>query len=315
MQFFRNTNIDFLGKRKYFAIISAILIFSSFAVIVGFGIDYGIDFTGGTELAIKFDKDINTDQIRQAVEKAGYKGAEIKSFGEDRQFLIRVRESGKTAEKLVDILKTNFPDNPLTLLKTDTIGPKIGKELRSMGVLAVVLAVFAILIYIAFRFEFVFGLAAVIALIHDVILTFGIINFVHHMGWINIEFNQNMIAAMLTVLGYSVNDTVIVFDRIRENREKHKGLHFVKLANLSINETLSRTINTVLTVELVLITIVLFGGPVLQGFGFTLMIGILAGAYSSIYIASAFVVWFLKKFKHMDVEDTAATKKTATAKA
>jgi preprotein translocase subunit SecF len=314
MQFFNNTKIDFLGKRKYFAIFSAIIIFASIAVIGGFGIDYGIDFTGGTELAIKFDKDINTDQIRQAVETAGYKGAEIKSFGETRQFLIRVRESGKTAEKLVEILKTSFPDNQLTLLKTDTIGPKIGKELRSMGVLAVILAVLAILLYIAFRFEFVFGLAAVIALIHDVIVTFGIINFVHHMGWINIEFNQNMIAAMLTVLGYSVNDTVIVFDRIRENKEKHKGLHFVKLANLSINETLSRTINTVLTVELVLITIVLFGGPVLQGFGFTLMIGIFAGAYSSIYIASAFVVWFLKKFKHVDVEDT-EDKKTATAKA
>ena len=282
---------------------SSIIVLASIIVIIGFGIDYGIDFTGGTELAVKFKNSVSTDEIRTVVNEAGYNGAEIKSFGEKNQFLIRMRESGKTAEKVVEILKNKFSNNEVTLLKTDTIGPKIGKELRTMGVLAILLAVLAILIYIAFRFEFVFGLAAVIALMHDVIVTFGIVNFVHHMGWIDISFNQNMIAAMLTVLGYSVNDTVIVFDRIRENAEKHKGLHFVKLANLSINETLSRTINTVLTVELVLIAIILFGGPVLLGFSFTLFIGMLTGAYSSIYIASAFVVWYLKKFKHVEVED------------
>lgn len=314
MQFFHNTQIDFLGKRKLFAILSSIFIILSIAITIGFGIDYGIDFTGGTELAVKFKNDVSTDQIRNAVNQAGYKGVEIKSYGAARQFLIRLRKSGKAAEKLIETLRNTFKNNEITLLKTDTIGPKIGKELRSMGVLAVVLAVLAILIYIAFRFEFVFGLAAVIALVHDVIFTFGVINFVHHMGWIDISFNQNMIAALLTVLGYSVNDTVIVFDRIRENGEKHKGLHFVKLANLSINETLSRTINTVLTVELVLIAIVVFGGPVLIGFSFTLLVGMLIGAYSSIYIASSFVVWYLKKFKHVEVEDKVDAK-VATSKA
>ncbi len=315
MQFFHNTQIDFLGKRKFFAVVSAVIIFLSFAVIFGFGIDYGIDFTGGTELAIKFKNTVNTDEIRSSVERAGYRGAEIKSFGAANQYLIRLRESGKTAEKVVDKLQNDFSSNEVTLLKTDTIGPKIGKELRSMGVLAVILAVIVILLYIAFRFEFVFGAAGVIALLHDVIFTFGVINFVHHMGWINVEFNQNMIAAMLTVLGYSVNDTVIVFDRIRENKDKHKGMHLVKLANQSINETLSRTINTVLTVVLVLIPIVFFGGPVLQGFGFTLLIGIVVGSYSSIYIASAFVVWYMKRFKKVEVEEVIKTKKAAPAKA
>jgi len=308
MQFFHDTRINFLGLRKYFVTFSIILTVISIISIFGFGIDYGIDFTGGSELAIEFKNSVNTDELRTSVEKAGYSGAEIKSFGEANQFLIRLRESGKAAEKVVENLKGDFSSNEVTLLKTDTIGPKIGSELRNMGILAVVLAVMVILIYIAFRFEFVFGLGAVVALIHDVLVTFGIINLVHHLGLINIEFNQNMIAALLTVLGYSVNDTVIVFDRIRENKDKHKGFHFVKLANVSINETLSRTVNTVLTTAVVLLTIVLFGGPVLQGFAFTLLVGIMFGAYSSIYIASAFVVWFLKKVKKVDVEDPESTK-------
>ena len=172
-----------------------------------------------------------------------------------------------------------------------------------MGILAVILAVIAMLIYIAFRFEFTFGLGAIVALVHDVIISFGIVMLFHHLGIISNEFNQNMIAAMLTVVGYSVNDTVIVFDRIRENQEKHKGLHFIKLANLSINETLSRTINTVLTVVLVLITMVLLAGPVLQGFAFTMLVGIVFGTYSSVYIATAFVVFYMKTVKKIDVED------------
>ena len=317
MQFFHGTKIDFMGVRNYFFLLSLVLTISSLAIVTITGIDFGIDFTGGSELAVKFSKSIHTDEIRKVIDKNGFVGAEIKSYGEDNQFLIRMRESGKAAERAVTVMQNSFPDHKIELLKTDTIGPKIGKELFNLGILAVVLSVIAIMLYIAFRFEFKFGLGAIVALIHDVIVTFGIINVVHHLGWINIEFNQNMIAALLTVVGYSVNDTVIVFDRVRENMEKHKGLHFIKLMNLSINETLSRTINTVLTVVIVLVTIVLFGGPVLQGFAFTMLIGITFGTYSSVYVASAFVVWYLHKIKKVEIEDPTAkieTKNVATAK-
>ena len=309
MQFFHGTNINFLGVRRYFFIMSLILTLSSILYVGIVKVDFGIDFTGGSEVAIKFANNIHTDQIRSAIEKSGVAGEEIKSYGENNQFLIRLKEvkTGKPSEKISEALKKFFPDNSFIILKTETIGPKIGKELMNLGILAVVLAVISMLIYIAFRFEFTFGLGAIVALVHDVIVSFGLVTLFHHLGIINNEFNQNMIAAMLTVVGYSVNDTVIVFDRIRENREKHKGLHFIKLANLSINETLSRTVNTVLTVVLVLITMVFFAGPVLQGFAFTMLVGILFGTYSSVYIATAFVVFYMKHFKKIDVEDPKAT--------
>lgn len=303
MRFFHETKISFMSARRLFATFSIALAIVSVLTFFVFGIDYGIDFTGGTELAIEFKTSVETDAIRKSIENAGFRNAEIKSFGQDNQYLIRLSESDKTAEKVINSLQNNFSNNEITLLKTDTIGPKIGKELRNMGILAVILAVIAILIYIAFRFEFVFGIAAVVALVHDVLITFGLINIIHHLGLVNIEFNQNMIAALLTVLGYSVNDTVIVFDRVRENRDKHKGIRFIKLINLSVNETLSRTINTVLTTVLVLLTIVFLGGPVLQGFALTLAIGIIVGAYSSIFIASSFAVWYTKRVKKIEVED------------
>lgn len=303
MRFFHETKIPFMSARRLFAAFSIVLSIVSVITFLVLGVDYGIDFTGGTELAVEFKTSVETDAIRNSVEKAGFRNSEIKSFGQENQYLIRLSESDKTAEKVINSLQNDFSNNEITLLKTDTIGPKIGKELRNMGILAVILAVIAILIYIAFRFEFVFGLAAVVALVHDVVVTFGVINLIHHLGLINIEFNQNMIAALLTVLGYSVNDTVIVFDRVRENRDKHKGIRFIKLINLSVNETLSRTVNTVLTTVLVLLTIVFFGGPVLQGFALTLAFGIIFGAYSSIFIASTFAVWYTKRVKKLDVED------------
>ncbi len=305
MQFFHGTNLDFLGVRKYFFMMSLFLTVASLAYVAISGIDFGIDFSGGTEVAVKFNTNVHTDQIRTSITKSGITGEEIKSYGEANQFLIRLKDSktGKPSEQITNALRNDFPGNQFVILKTETIGPKIGKELFNMGILAVILAVIAMLIYIAFRFEFTFGLGAIVALVHDVIISFGIVMLFHHLGIISNEFNQNMIAAMLTVVGYSVNDTVIVFDRIRENQEKHKGLHFIKLANLSINETLSRTINTVLTVVLVLITMVLLAGPVLQGFAFTMLVGIVFGTYSSVYIATAFVVFYMKTVKKIDVED------------
>lgn len=313
MQFFHGTNLDFMSMRRFFFFVSILLTFSSIVLVTVVGLDYGIDFVGGSELAVKFDKSIHTDEIRKSVEKLPFSGVEIKSFGEDNQFLIRMKESGKASNVVMEKLIKDFPQYKIELLKTDSIGPKIGKELRDLGFLSVILAVIAMLIYIAFRFEFTFGLGAIVALVHDVVVTFGIMIVVHKLGLIDMEFNQGTIAAVLTVVGYSVNDTVIVFDRIRENKEKHKGMHFIKLVNLSINETLSRTINTVLTVVLVLVTLVLMAGPVLQGFSFIMLTGIVFGTYSSVYVASAFVVWYLKKVKKVEVEDN--SNKTVPVKA
>ena len=302
MQFFHGTNINFVSKRKLFFFASLILNVVAIVAVLIMGVDFGIDFVGGTEIAYKFDKPIHTDQIRNVVEKAGFKGAEIKSYGKENQFLVRIKQTGDATVKISEAFKTEFPDMKATEIKQDKIGPKIGSELKGQAFLAVLLSILAIMIYIAFRFEFIYGLGAIIALIHDVIFTFGVIVLVHKTGLIDLEVNQSMLAAMLTVIGFSVNDTVIVFDRIRENKEKQKGFNFLRLVNVSINETLSRTINTVLTVVLVLFTMVVLGGPVLQGFAFTMLIGILIGTYSSIYIASSYVIWHLENIKKVKFE-------------
>lgn len=313
MRWFGKTNINFVGARKIFFYLSIILILAGIILTSLVGVQYGIDFQGGTEIAIEFEKVIPTEDIRDAVEKAGLTGSEIKSFGQENQYLIRVKESENAPQIIEQAFKNKFTGIEFKTLKIDKIGPKIGAELREQAFLAVILAVIAILIYIAFRFEFTFGLGAIVALIHDVVFTFTTIVVVNHLTPLNLEVNQSILAAMLTVVGYSINDTVIIFDRIRENREVHKGLAFTKLVNLSINETLSRTVNTVGTTLLVLITMVIFGGPVLQGFAFTMLVGIIVGTYSSIYIASSFVIWYFEKVKKVNVEGV--DKKVATTPA
>lgn len=303
MQFFKKTNINFVGKRHLFFIISLILMGLGVISTVLFPPTLSIDFTGGTEIAVDFHQNIHTDQVRDVIEKAGIKGAEIKSYGQENQFLIRIQQKTNAKEIIEKELTTNFPQHKVEILKVDTIGPKVGKELGLQAVLAVVLSVIAIMLYIAFRFEFMFGFGAVIALIHDVFFTFSVIVVVHNLGLIDIEISQSIVAALLTVLGYSINDTVIIFDRIRENREKYKGFDFIRMTNLSINETLSRTVNTVLTVFMVLLVITLIGGPVLQGFAFTMLVGILIGTYSSVYIASSYTIWYLQKVKKVELKD------------
>lgn len=316
MRFFHDTHIDFIKSRFTFFMISAAIFVLALILIFVLPVEYGIDFTGGTEIQVAVKNVQNTEQIRHAVEKIGFKDSEIKSYGKQNQFLIRVQEASqrsantsdttKVSDVLIQGLQKEMGGNTVTKLGENTIGPKVGSEMRTQAFLAVLLSVIAMLIYIAFRFEFVFGLGAIIALVHDVFITFGLVIFSQKLGILNLEVNQSILAAMLTVVGYSINDTVIIFDRIRENMQKHKGIGFSKLVNMSINETLSRTVNTVLTVVLVLITMVIMAGPVLEGFAFTMLLGIIFGTYSSIYIASSFVIWYLEKVKkqavHEDVE-------------
>ncbi len=306
MEFFGKTKIDFLNKRKFFFFLSIALNVVGLG-LAAFGIRMGIDFKGGSEVAVSFTNPQQTAVIRDIVAKAGFQNAEIKSYGKPTDFLIRVSDVAVTGHEkpsatIISSLQKAFPNEKITVQKDDLIGPKVGSELRNKALLALIIAVIAILIYIAFRFEFIYGLGAVIALIHDVCISFGMVIIFQKLEILNLEFNMGVLAALLTVAGFSINDTVIIFDRIRENRVRHKGLSLISLMNLSINETLSRTINTVVTVILVLVTILVLGGEALHGFAFTMLVGIITGTYSSIYIASAFVVWFLETVRKEDLE-------------
>lgn len=319
MQFFHDTKIDFMSKRRLFFFMSIAINIIGLFVVAFKGLDYGIDFVGGTEVGIKFSgAAVQTEQVRKAMDEAKFTGSEIKSYGKADEFLIRLPNVvGKdyTSGAIMETLKKAFPNSTPTLLKVDKIGPKVGAELRSKAFMALGLSFLMITIYIAFRFEFLYGLGALIALLHDAIIAFMISVMVHDLGIINLEINQSTLAAMLTVIGFSVHDTVIIFDRIRENREKLKNMPFLDMMNLSINETLSRTINTVLTAVLVLLVITVFGGEVLQGFAFVMLIGFITGAYSSIYIATSFVGWYLESVKKYDLHKETCASLAAKAKA
>jgi len=302
MQFFGKTKIDFVSSRGFWIKFSISIIIIGLILAFIVPPKFGIDYTGGTEIALGFSKKIQTAQLRASVEKIGYKNAEIKSYGEENQFLIRVQDFGDVQTKLLTELKNDYPNNDITVLKVDKIGAKIGSEMRTGAIIAVILAWIAMLIYIGFRYEFVFGMGAILALIHDVFVVIAFIVIFNALGIMDLEVTQNILAAILTVIGYSMNDTVIIFDRVRENRDLHKGMNFIKLVNMSINETLSRTVNTVLTVVLTLTILLIFGGPVLEGFAFCMLVGILTGTYSSIYIATNFVIWYMEKIQKQDLE-------------
>ncbi|PKL86684.1 MAG: protein translocase subunit SecF [Ignavibacteriae bacterium HGW-Ignavibacteriae-1] len=313
MQYFKKTNINFTGYRKQFAMFSIILTVVGLLAVFILKPVLGIDFKGGAEIGLAFENDVDMAKVRSIVSSLNVGGNEIKSFGKANQILIRVTDVNTGPDKIQEALTKSMPDNPYTVLKIDKIGAKISNELFVEAIWAVLLAIIAILIYIAFRFEFDFGVGAVIALVHDVVITFSVIVITHHLGILNLELDQALLAGLLTVIGYSINDTVIIFDRIRENMDKHKGMDFEKMANMSINETLSRTVNTTATTTSVLLILLLFGGPVLQGFAFTMFIGIVFGTYSSIYIASGYVIWNHNRTKKTDEAHGKKTYSTAKA--
>lgn len=300
MRIFHNTNYDFLGKRKKFYAVSAAIILLGFIVLFTTkSIPLGIDFSGGTEIQIKFEKDIDISDLRSAMDDAGFAGMEIKSMGSERDVLLRtpLQEEGQlVSDKIQTGIKGKFADNSFEVLRTDKVGPKIGAELRRNALFAVLFSLIAILIYLSFRFQFVFAMGAVIALFHDVLMTISVIaiaNFIF--PGLRLEFNQSMLAAFLTLVGFSSNDTVIVFDRIRENMKIHKNDNVLDVMNHSINATLSRTVITSGTVFLTVLVLFIFGGEVNRSFAFTFGVGIITGTYSSVFIASALVVdWKLR---------------------
>jgi preprotein translocase SecF subunit len=292
MRLFPKTHIDFIGNRfRWYAVSSIVIALGLISVFVK-GIDWGIDFTGGTELAFRFEQAVPISDIRMAMDEAGFRETEIKTFGAENQILIRTKEiAGDVLEKVNAALIKTLPTNKFELLKQDKIGPKIGRELRLDAVYAVLVSFLALLVYLSVRFEFVYALGAVLGLFHDVLIVFGLVSIFNRLTpWFTLEFSQNLIAAFLTLIGFSTNDTVVIFDRIRENRKLYKAENLISLMNRSINETLSRTVITSSTVFVTVLVLMLFGGEVLRGFSFAFLIGTVTGTYSSIFVSSAFVV-------------------------
>ncbi len=295
MQFFRETHIDFLGIRKYAISVSALLILIGIiSLIIKGGPLYGIDFLGGTEIHVQFSRAVPISQVREIMTTLGFGQAEIKQFGAPNELLIRVQqqETGTTlSDQIMQGLQKAFPDNVPEKRSVESVGPKIGQELRDAAIWAIVISLGLLLIYISVRFEFVFAVGAIVALIHDVTITLGFFSL------LNLEVSLAVIAAFLTLVGYSLNDTIVVYDRIRENMKIHRreARPIEELINLSINQTLSRTILTSTTTFLVVVALYLLGGEVLHNFAFCMLVGIVVGTYSSIYIAAPIVVEWHKK--------------------
>lgn len=298
MRILGKTNIDFMGRRRIWYGVSIAIILVGMTSLVMKGFDLGIDFLGGTELIVHFREPVAIGDVRDALGKVGFGGAEIKTFGSDQDILIRTPvqgEGGSVSDQLQAGIRAAFPANPYDVLRNDKIGPKIGAELRRDAVYAIIASLIAIWFYIWLRFKFVYGLGAVVALFHDVLVTLGMVSIFD--GVLNLQIDQNMIAAFLTIVGTSINDTVVIFDRIRENQKIFKTMPLKELMNKSINETLSRTIITNGSIFLVLLILLIFGGEVNRGFAFAMTIGSIVGTYSTVYIASSIVLEVVNRGK------------------
>ncbi|MBU2591250.1 MAG: protein translocase subunit SecF [Nitrospinota bacterium] len=293
----KNTNIDFVKSRKLAISLSLGLIALSLVSLVARGgFNMGIDFSGGTMVQVRFTQDVKTQEVRSALTGFGMKDSEIQRIGESgNEIIIRtsssadmLRDTGETIKKL---LTESFPGNSVEIRRVEMVGPKVGNDLRTKGILAFLYSIVLMLVYIWWRFELSFGVGAVIALIHDVLITLGFVSM------FNIEFDLKIVAAILTLVGYSINDTIVVYDRIRENLRVAKRGDYEGTVNRSINGTLSRTLLTSLTTFIVVVILFFFGGEVIHGFSFALMVGIVTGTYSSIYIASPVVLLWENRSK------------------
>ncbi len=371
MKVFDNLNIDFISKRKLSYVISGTLILLGLLSLSFRGLEFGIDFKGGTDIALKFDEPVSISDIRTEITQLGLGNIEVKTFGGETGILVRtelqsvpteiygkviasiqnsimsfepntvlsiadsnsssvtfnfddVNNANKIDSKLQkdgyqtsrlddnniivrvsiadwieEALRHKMPDNHFVVLKEDIVGPKIGSELKQDSIISVVLALVVILIYLGFRFKFVFALGAVVALFHDVLITLGVFALLHGLvPGLNLEISISVVAAFLTIVGYSINDTVVVFDRVRENIKIHKTAPLDENMNAAINKTMRRTIITSLTTLFVVVVLLIFGGDVLRGFAFALTFGIIIGTYSSIFVASSFVYEYVQRTKN-----------------
>lgn len=371
MRIFHNLNVDWMGRRKFFYVLSTVFFLIGLANALIRGFEFGIDFKGGTEIVLQFKNPVSLGDLRSNTDKLGLGNVELKSYGKDNTVLIRTElqsiptplfkqivtninseignsypyqvtettqnsitydflnpdtanlaaqklsfagyQTGKVSDELTntkivasigisdwikDNMKDKFANNPFQVLKEDQVGPKVGKELKQDAVIAVLLSLLAILIYLAFRFKFIFAAAAVVALFHDVLITLGLYAALYGLiPGLNLEIDLTVVAAFLTLVGYSINDTVIVFDRVREEMKIHKTMPLFEIMNMSINKTMSRTVLTGGTTLLSIFVLLLFGGEVLRAFAFTMFFGIIIGTYSSIFVASALVLDYAARSK------------------
>lgn len=291
LQILGKTNIDFIGRRKYAFILSSVFALLGFLAAVQIfrgEANLGIDFAGGTAVQLRFDKPIRTDEARRLLENKGFVDAELQEFTRDNKLLIRVKKlttiQEKVSERIVQAFQEGFPDNQFVVDSSTDIGPTIGEKLRKDAVVAIAISIIGILVYIAVRFEFKFGIAATIATLHDVLAVLGIFYVMDK------EINLLLVTALLTLAGYSLTDTVVVFDRIRENLRLRRRDSLEQVINNGVNQVLSRTIVVSLTVLLSTIALFFFGGEVIHDFALALMLGVLVGTYSSIFVASPILI-------------------------
>lgn len=278
-------DIDFLGPRKLFFVISAILILASITSVLTRGLNFGIDFTGGVLLEVGYPRPAELESIRSLLQESGYEGALVQNFGTATDVLVRLppqaegMDGSAIRDTVLGLLRQQEP--AVDLRRVEFVGPQVGEELTEQGALAMLFALLMILAYVSFRFQWKFSLGAVAALAHDVIITIGIFSL------LQITFDLAVLAAILAVIGYSLNDTIVIFDRIRENFLRLRRETSERVMNVSLNQTLARTIVTGLTTLLVLLALLFVGGDALYGFSIALIVGVVVGTYSSIYIASA----------------------------
>jgi preprotein translocase subunit SecF len=305
MEFFKYTKeLNFMGKSRFAIIVSVLLVLISYAILATKGLNYGVDFAGGTIIQVKYTSAAPIDEIREKLKsEALFDGASITEFGSVDEVVIRMKST--TASVTVDIgdvTRTALQGTgEYEIRRVDIVGPKVGSELKEKGVMSLILAVLGILIYVAFRFEWRFAVASIIALVHDVSISLGAI------ALVGLDVNLDVLAAILTILGYSLNDTIIVFDRIRESVVEKRDVAFADIINESVTRTLSRTTLTSLTTLFVVFTLFMFGGEIIHSFAFTLLVGIVIGTYSSIFVASPTLMWFgfdVKKY-HIKLSEKA----------
>ena len=306
MQIIKNSNIDFINNSKFTIFLSSALILASiFSLIINNGPELSIDFKGGTLIAVNYTKPVNINDLRSKLKSVNISGqnfdfssAEIKHFGNESSVALRIanieNEPENFSSQLIEVLKNSFPDGyPKNkndfILSIGKVSPKVGSELSGKAIMAIIYAITLILIYISLRFEFVFAIGAIAAIAHDVTITLGIFSILGY------EISLPVVAAFLTIVGYSLNDTIVIFDRIRENLKTIKKDSIIDTVNKSINESLSRTIVTSLTTFFVVLILYFFGGEVIRYFSFALIIGVLVGTYSSIFVASLIVVYLQPK--------------------
>ena len=294
MRWFETPSFNFIKGHKIAYFISAALLIASLIGIVTKGLQYGIDFKGGKEFVLEFQNPVEVTQVRSELSGPLGSAPEVKKFGSDEEILIRTDNPGEISavqNTITSTMNELYPDNPNTVIKTDVVGPRFAEDLKAGALNAIIFALIVIFIYILIRFKnWTFSLGAVTALFHDVLIVLGVFTIFSDIAPFSMQIDQAIIAAFLTIVGYSLNDTVVVYDRIRENMLQYKTMDFTEMINKSLNDTLSRTVITSITTLFVVTVLFIFGGEVLKGFSFALVLGVIIGTYSSLFVASAVVV-------------------------